>query len=402
MSIIHRPYQANAIESAATFLTNKTKNEAEIQILPTGAGKSIVIAGIIKALGGEKTLILQPSKEILVQNFNKYRGYGFYASVYSASLGRKEVSKTSFATIGSIIKKAHLFQDLRHILIDECHLVNPGSGMYCDFIKAVPKAKIVGFTATPYRLSTDGYGGSILKFLTRTRPRIFKDVNYYVQNKELFEAGYLCPVQYFQIGKFDRSKIRVNTTGADFDERSLQEYYAKIDLKGSIVTVTRRLMEIRKNVLVFVRFVKEAQYLVQNVPGAEYVTGDMPSAKRDDILKRFKNGALKCLVNIGVVAIGFDKPDLETVVLGRETMSLALYYQWIGRGIRPHVNKASCWCVDMCGNYDLFGRIEDLHIDPGTNGKWTITSNGVPLTNEYYGEVYQPIPKITNDSQWKI
>lgn len=393
MQIVLRPYQEQAIEKGIRFLTSVTKADAAIQILPTGAGKSLVISGIIKGLNGERTLILQPSKEILIQNFNKYRAYGFYASVYSASLNRKEISKTVFATIGSIVKKLHLFKDVKYILIDECHLTNAKEGQFSILRRELPRAKIIGFTATPYRLSTDGYGGSILKFLTRTRPRIFKEVIYYVQNKELFDAGYLCPCQYFEVGKFDRSKIRLNTTGADFDERSLQEYYAKIDLKGNIVSVARRLMEIRKNVLVFVRYVKEASYLVSQVPGLEMVTSDMPAEKRDDILSRFRKGLLKGLVNCGIVAIGFDKPDLETVLLARETMSLALYYQWCGRGIRPFSDKASCWIVDMCGNYKLFGRIEDLHIDEGVKGKFAITSGGVPLTNEYFGEVFHPAPK---------
>jgi DNA repair protein RadD len=387
MSFVLRPYQKQAIDSAITFF-KLPSNINGVTILPTGSGKSIVIAGIIKELQ-DRVLILQPSKEILTQNFNKYRAYGFYASVYSASLGRKEISRTVFGTIGSVRNKSKLFKDFRYIIIDECHLVNAYDGMYAKFLAELPQCKVLGLTATPYRLSSDSFGGSILKFITRTSPKIFNSVIYYVQNKELFDAGYLAPIKYYKIGNFDRAQLKLNSTGADYDDRSVRKYYDEIDLGSTMAKSVIRLMEIRKNVLVFVRYIKEAQALCNRVPGSEIVTGDMEPAQRDNILKRFQSGQLKCLINIGVVAIGFDKPDLETVVIGRETMSLALYYQWIGRAIRIHPDKTEAWVVDLCGNIDVFGRVEDLHITADKPGKWYIQSRGKQLTNVYFGEVFK-------------
>lgn len=400
-----RPYQTESIDKCAAFL--KAGNSGGICILPTGAGKSLVIAGLIKELGNERTLILQPSKEILAQNFEKYRAYGFYASVFSASMKRKEISRTVFATIGSITRHKGLFADFKYVIIDECHLVRAPKvrhesgkqiethSMYSDFLTSNSHLRLMGFTATPYRLSTDGFGGSILKFITRTRPRLFNTVVHYVQNRFLFEHNFLSKLVYYEVGTFDRAKIKKNSTGADFDEKAARQYYEKINFAGTIVLCVRRLMEIRKNVLVFVRFIREAEYLAKTIPGAEYITGEMKAEKRDDILRRFKANKIKCLINIGVIAIGFDKPDLETVVVARETMSLAAYYQWCGRGLRLHPEKENCWIVDMCQNMKTFGKIEDLTIENEGAGKWVLTTRGGRrLTNEYF-EKKKETPQLT-------
>jgi DNA repair protein RadD len=173
MNFQPRPYQTKAIDAAVSYF-NGNANHNAFEILPTGSGKSVVIANIAKELE-HKTIVFQPSKEILEQNLKKFMSYGYRAGIYSASAGSKFIGdKITFATIGSVAKKHHLFKDFRNIIIDECHLVNAKDGMYNDFIQAVPEAKVLGLTATPYRLSTS-FEGAMLKFLNRTRPRLFKN-----------------------------------------------------------------------------------------------------------------------------------------------------------------------------------------------------------------------------------
>ena len=84
-----------------------------------------------------------------------------------------------------------------------------------------------------------------------------------------------------------------------------------------------------------------------------------------------------------MLTTGFDYPELETVIIARPTMSLRLYYQMIGRSIRPHQKKKNARIVDLCGNFQTFGRIEDLEIVDGGNQKWFIAANGRQLTNVY-------------------
>jgi len=378
MSFTPRPYQTAAIDSIIDFFKSTSRHHG-ICILPTGSGKSVVIANAAMNMDGN-TLILQPSKEILEQNFAKFRSYGYRASIYSASLNQKRIDKVTFATIGSIARKHHLFQDFKNIIIDECHLVNSKEGMYNDLIKAIAGAKVCGLTATPYRL-TNSLEGAMLKFLTRTRPRIFSQVLYTVQNSVLFESGFLSPLKYYHQDIIDRSKLALNSTGTDFTEDSLKRYYSNINMPAQTVAFANRLLAKRKNLLVFCSLIEEAEKVVANVPGAVLITGKTEKKERERILDGFKSGKIKCLVNVGVLTTGFDYPALECILLARSTMSLSLYYQMVGRGMRTAPGKEDCWIVDLGGNIKLFGKVETITVETGPTGLYYISNNGKQLTN---------------------
>ena len=384
MKYVLRPYQQEAVEAAISFFRGKSKYNA-IEVLPTGSGKSLIIANIAKELN-EPVLIFQPTKEILEQNFNKYASYGERATIYSASVGQKRISPVTFATIGSVIRKAEMLEEFKNIIVDECHFVNAKGGMYRDLFQKLGKVKILGVTATPYRLVTDGFGGSILKFLTRTRPRVFKDLIYYVQNGALFNEGYLAKIRYHSTNGFDKSQLRLNSTGADYTDTSVQKYYHRINFRDRLANIVAKSRDMRKNTLVFTRFIEESEHLVGHIAGSAIVTSKTKKRERERIIEGFKKGDIKVVCNVGVLTTGFDYPELETIILARPTMSLALYYQIIGRGIRPHQDKDSTLVIDMCDNIRMFGHIEDLQINDGENGKWFISSNGRQLTNIYYGD----------------
>ena len=246
---------------------------------------------------------------------------------------------------------------------------------------------LVHNTATPYRLVTDGFGGSILKFLTRTRPRVFKELIYYVQNGDLFRDGYLAKLKYTDASAgFDRGQLKLNSTGADYDDDSVARYYAKSGFMDRVAAATRRAMTERKNVLIFTRFVEDGERLMTMVHGVEMVTAKSTKREREAVVGHFRLGITKAVVNCGVLVHGFDYPELETVIIAAPTMSLARYYQEIGRCIRPHPEKDHAEVIDLCGNYSMFGRVEDLELVDGGRGMWAIHSNGRQLTNVYYGE----------------
>lgn len=380
MSYTLRPYQEKAVTKCVAYLLDEKKKEHGIAVLPTGSGKSLVIAEIANRLNGD-VLILQPSKEILEQNFSKYVSYGNDAGIYSASVGVKVIKKVTFATIGSIINTPY-FSHFRYLIIDECHFVNPQQGMYADLIKRMDNVRCIGLTATPYRLSSSSLG-STLKFLTRTRPRVFSNVVTYVQIKELFEQGYLAKLAYYKIDGFDSTKVELNSTGAEYDDRSLKRYLENIRFDNSVTGVVRRLMNVnRKGILVFTRFIEESVYIAKEI-GDEcaVVTGETPKKERERILREFKMGKIKVVCNVGVLTTGFDYPELDTVVLARPTRSLSLYYQMVGRAIRPHKDKECAWIVDMVGLSSEFGKVEDLHLELSGGKYWQIKTNGKPLTN---------------------
>lgn len=352
------------------------------------SGKSLVIADIASRLEGP-LLVFQPSKEILQQNFAKLQSYGIFdCGCYSASVGCKDINRITFATIGSVMNHMSDFDCFKNIIIDECHYVNSKAGQYKQFIEAKNR-QVVGLTATPYRLDR-AEGGSILKFLTRVRPRIFSKVIYCCQIGELLSKGYLADLHYYDLTALDLRRVRSNSTGADYDERSLLAEYERCGfydkLSNTVVKVLQPKSGIpRKGVLVFTAFTKEARQLVDKLQSigvnSAIVTGETPKKERETILEGFKKREIKVVANVGVLTTGFDYPALDTVVLARPTKSLGLYYQMVGRAIRPFDGKDG-WIVDLSGNYSRFGNVADLFISrpPGTT-KWAVYSRGTQLTN---------------------
>lgn len=377
-----RWYQAEAIDAGIKFFESPDEKHGFI-ILPTGSGKSIVVANIAKALTG-KTVVFQPSKEILEQNYAKFIAYGYRASIYSASLGQKFIDNVTFATIGSVARKHHLFRQFDNIIVDECHSINPEDGMYRDFISSISHAKVLGLTATPYRLTTEAEG-SMLKFLNRTTPKIFDDCLYYVQNEVLFNEGHLAPLNYYDFNSIDRSRLEINAKGTDFTEASVRSYIRQNNLHEKTAMYANGLLKKRKNLLVFCTLLDEAQKVARLVPGSVVLSGDTDMALRSKILAQFKAGTIRCVINCGVLTTGFDMPNLEAVLNARSTMSLALYYQIIGRVMRPYTypdgTKKTGWYVDLGGNIEKFGKVETMVIRTNEKGDMSIWNNGKQLTN---------------------
>lgn len=373
-----RHYQEESIRLGVEYLLSDSKLNSII-ILPTGSGKSVVIANLLAPLE-HNTVVLQPSKEILEQNFAKYTSYGYEASIYSASAGEKNIGKVTFCTIGSIINKKHLFKNTKYFLIDECHLVNPDEGMYQELLRTFPTAKVLGLTATPYRLTQTAEGPQ-LNFITRTSPRIFDNVIYYVQNNILFDAGYLAKLEYYTFNVVDRSKLEVNGSGTDFTKQSLYRYYKSIDMPSKIAKYAFQILSKKPNLLIFCSLLEEAVAVSKKIPGSVVLDSNTKPKERERILYQFKKGIIKCLINVGILTTGFDYPALEAVLMARSTMSLSLYYQIVGRAMRIFPTKQNAWICDLGGNIDFFGKIETMEIKVDFEGRFALWNNGRQLTN---------------------
>lgn len=388
-----RNYQKQAAEAALQAFRSP-RNENGLLILPTGAGKSLVVSEIAFQLK-EPILVFCPSKELVVQDYEKMCSYGvFDCGVYSASVGTKDINKITFATIGSVMNHIHDFDHFKYVMVDECHNVNAKGGQYEEFIHARADRQVVGLTATPYRLGKGIEGTSMLKFLTRTRPRIFQKVLYYCQISELLAKGYLADLKYYDLTSIDLSKVRSNSTGADYDDRSLTREYERSGFYDKLTTTTLRVLKPksgipRNAVLVFTRFTKEAVQLVDKLKykgvHAAVVSAQTPKAERDQIITDFKSMKIQVVANVGVLSTGFDLPALDTVILARPTKSLALYYQMVGRAIRPYKDKDG-WVIDLGGNFKRFGRVQDLKIgvEKPNSQLWAVFSNGKQLTNRSF------------------
>lgn len=377
-----RDYQIGAVDKAVDGLTRKKK--PFIIQAATGAGKSLIIAGICHKLN-DNVLILQPSKEILEQNFAKLVSYDplINAGIYSASKGRKEIARFTFATIGSIYKKPELFKHFKYVLIDECHGVNPKnlSGMLTSFLKAIECEHVCGLTATPYRtdvLWTREKNGDLtstasLKLVNRiSKTPFFKSIDFKIETAELQEMGYLAPVDYFK-DPADWSGLVVNSTGADFTADSAERWARKrVDRIMQAIEYSHTK---NKRTLIFCGTIKQAEEAKERLADeygitAELVTGTTPLKERERLIAGFKNGDFKHMLNVGVFTTGFDVPILDCIVLAKPTMSLALYYQMVGRGIRidPDDPNKRLQVYDLCGIVERLGRVETIRVRTEAGG----------------------------------
>lgn len=381
-------YQLRDYQQAAVDIALASDNG--ILVLPTGSGKSLVCAGIVDTLPG-RSVILQPSKEILESNYAKIIAFGYRdAAVYSASMGIKEIGKATYATIGSIIKKLELFQECETVIVDECHLVNAKGGQYEQFIKALKPKKLIGMTATPYRLHSCSWG-SQLKVLTRTRPRIFRDIIHVTQSDELIEHGFLHDPEFIVSGADELSLLEPNTTGADYSTKSISKYLKATNAVERIFAAVENAIEAGlRHILVFVPSLAESAAVVGGLRTgnitANSVAGNTPKREREARLQDFRSGSIRVMVNVGVLTTGYDFPELDCLISARPTMSLALYYQIIGRSVRPHQSKERVIVYDLVDNFSKFGNPLRLRILSGKTGLHYILSPRGRLTGRWIGE----------------
>lgn len=369
-----RPYQQEAIDAAVRHFQAKDQEPA-VLVLPTGAGKSVVIARIVEQVGGQ-FLILQPTKEILEQNIAKYRALGKEATIYSAILGEKKRSAVTFATIGSVMGNRRVFSQFRQVLIDECHVVNPRTGQYQFLLNNIAELVCIGLTATPYRLRP-GYT-PVIDFITRTRPAIFKKVIHVTQQKELREAGFLSPIVYKRRHEVNLKNVLVRN--GEYEENSMLREYNRVGIEDLIIQEIEIFEKDRKSVLVFVEFIEILEKIQKKRPDLHYVTGSTPPDQRADLLRKFKSGEIKTIMNVGVLTTGFDHPELDTVIVAKATKSLSLWYQIIGRGQRIAPGKTDCLVVDMCDNLSVLGDVQQLEVIE-RNGQWIVKINHRIITN---------------------
>lgn len=379
-----RKYQREAVKAGVQCLKSGKNG---ILVLPTGSGKSIIIAKLAEEMGG-KGLILQPTKEILEQNRDKLRAVGCRnLGVYSASVGCKYVGTITLATIGSIVKKGFLFKGIDWIVIDESHKVNSKAGMYSKLLDELG-SPVLGLTATPYRMKTyrDFHTQRFIaesRILTRTRPRIFSKIVHVTQVGELFDADYLCPLEYENENDYDSSKIKSTSTGQGFDDSALKTYNLKQSITEKIVSAIAATD--KNHYLIFTEFTSESKCVIEGL--AEHgikcieVSAKTKKKDRESILCNFKAGRIRAVVNVGVLTTGFDFPELDCIILGSPGKSVAQYYQKTGRGIRIAPGKASCLLVDLCDNVKRFGKIETFELyDQNGKGMWRLRSDVGNLT----------------------
>lgn len=363
-----RPYQQEAVEAVYRYWENALGRGNPLVIAPTGAGKSVIIALLIARSAaiapGVRIICLADAKELVEQDAAAYGRTGPAAAygIYSASIGRREATQNiTFAQIQSVHTRAGLFGRIDFVIIDEAHMVNTTrAGMYRSLIEALrqanPALKVVGFTATPYRLGAGYVYGN-------AKDPLFCGIAYDIPIERLIADGHLVPpVARAGTVQADTTRIEHGPSG-EFREESAAAEFGRITA-AAVEDMVNRLQD-RRSILVFACSVRHAGEIRAHLArsgeeSVRLVTGGTPRREREETISAIRSRATRWLVNVGVLTKGFDAPNIDAVVLLRATESAALYVQMVGRGLRPFPGKAECAVLDYGRNVMRHGPINDV------------------------------------------
>jgi len=356
-----RDYQSESVNSTWAWLCTQAGNP--LIVLPTGGGKSVIIAQLAKdAIGfGARTLILAHRKELLEQNAEKVRKLlpDVRVGIYSAGLKSRDVDEPIVcAGIQSCWKRAGDFGARQLVIIDEVHLVaTSGEGMYRKFlddIRAINhKARLVGLTATPYRTGEGSLIGP---------DKLFQGVSYEAKIPRLIDAGYLSPITS-KSAEASADTSRLHVRGGEFVAGEVEQLFGQDQLVRAAVAEMVAKTTGRKSVLVFAAGVGHAAQVaaeINRVTGETVgvVTGDTFAMERASFLSLFKRGSLRWLVNVDVLTTGFDAPCVDAIAVLRATCSPGLFAQICGRGFRLSPGKADCLVLDFGENIKRHGPLD--------------------------------------------
>lgn len=363
-----RQYQSDCKDAIHAHICTKDTNPCAV--IPTGGGKSIIMAAVMHdwyiQAPHVRGAVLQHRKELALQNYEKLAAYytDCEIGIYSAGLGRRDHdAQMMFASIDSIYKKAGEFAPFDFLFVDEAHRIPPaGQGKYRQFIaestRMNPSLRVVGWTATPYRMGC----GAICH-----KDYILNEVCYEAYITDLIRDGYLCDLRT-KVGKIKPrlSDVKRNS-GGDYVVKSLSEAVNKGDLVSSTVSNALAYMAEsgRKSAIFFCVDVEHCHRVSKELSKygieAPAVTGKTKKRERDRIITNFKEKRLKCVCCVNVLTEGFDAPHIDTIVLLRPTLSPGLFAQMVGRGLRTDSSKEYCLvldfacCIEEHGPLDLLG-----------------------------------------------
>lgn len=354
-----RPYQQEAVN--ATLAHFRQHTTPAVIVLPTGAGKSLVIAELARLARG-RVLVLAHVKELVAQNHSKYCALGLEADIYAAGLRRKEShGKVVFASVQSVARNLEQFNDEFSLLIvDECHRISEDDdSQYQQILSHLqqhnPQLRLLGLTATPFRLGK----GWIYHFhyhgmIRGDEKALFRDCIYELPLRYMIKHGYLTPPARLDmpVVQYDFSRLQAQSNGL-FSETDLNKKLKKQQrITPHIISQIEEFAATRKGVMIFAATVEHAREVLGLLPAddAELITGETPGTRRDELLEAFKARRFRYLVNVSVLTTGFDAPHVDLIAILRPTESVSLYQQIVGRGLRLAPGKNDCLILDYAGN----------------------------------------------------
>lgn len=378
-----RWYQQEACEAFWQFVeTNHDASRNPVLVLPTGTGKSVIIAYIIqhavKTWNNTRVLMLTHVGELVKQNAGKLSSIWPEADIgiCSATLGHKDTENSiifgNVQSVAPLLKRdANAFGIRNLIVIDECHMLSEDeNSQYRQVIAALkklrPQMRVLGLSATPYRMK----GG----YLTEQKNAVFTDIVYDLnsQFERLIKEGYLAPVTTLKT-KPHVDLTGVGTRAGDYKLDELQKACGDdAMLKNSLVEVVKRSSG-RRAWIVFIAGIENcnkcAQLLREMSVSAYAVNSSFSAEENATKIEAFRKGEIRCLVSADQLTTGFDVPQVDLIAMLRPTKSPGLYVQMIGRGLRPAEGKKDCLVLDFARNIERLGPINNPFIRARTEKK---------------------------------
>lgn len=381
-----RWYQREAVTALYEYFHNGGAGNPLVCI-PTGGGKSLIIAEFCRIFAenwpGKKIVVLTHTKKLVEQNaacLNNHAPHIPYG-INSAELKQRDFhSPIIFGTIQSVYKDAEKFGFVAIVFVDEAHLVSyKENSMYRLFFNGLmrvnPNLRVVGDTATPYRLGTGRIIDEYRDAQGKTQKPIFMDICYDITTADNFNRliaeGYLSPLTT-RATEFAYDLEGVRVRGGDYDEKSLHIAMDKNSASIAAIEEVCRLGEHRKHWLVFGSGIAHCEHLKEifakyNI-AADIVHSKQKPAEREAVIQRFMTGELRALINNNILTTGFDFPAIDLIVMLRPTQSQVLWRQMIGRGLRIAEGKTDCLVLDFVRNIERLGAVNMDYTPPKKRG----------------------------------
>lgn len=360
-----RNYQQEAVDISVDYL--RKNSEPALISADTGSGKSLLCAEIAKLMyeySGKKVLCLCPTAELVQQNCEKFLLTGYEASIYSASISKSLRHNVVFATEGTFKKMAlEVGSQYSLVILDEAHRITPTiKKIINDMRTNNPNLRVLGLTATPYRLLEGriyeiDLQGRIVEEATKP---YFKKLLYEIGGEYLVSQGFLTPPVVGQIhaDHYNTDGLELGKTGL-FTQQSIDEAFVGKGTKTSEIVfdvVGQANARNAESVMLFASCVDHAKEIMESLPAynSALITGETPKKERKRIIDDFKAKKIRFLVSIGTLTTGFDCTSVSIVAILRATESVSLLRQIIGRSLRLDPCKTDALILDYAGNIERF------------------------------------------------
>lgn len=331
-----RTYQRDAVDAALKGLKPGSKS---LIVVPTGGGKTLVIAEIARRYERAQVLILTPRRKLLLGVCKEFTSHGVLSSTIGNDLGHSH--KVIIGTFQTVLRRAKRMKIPTVIIIDECHLV-PTDSEYSRLLELFPNAIVIGLTATPYR------GQAHI-----ARCGLDWETIYEVSISHLIANKYLVP---------PRSMATPANALCDGDERPQRNAVTQAIVPPLVTSVIK---EGRSKCLVFCSDIAHAEFTVSQLrlageEGVYIVHSEQTKRVQDAQFVAFENAPQRTwLVNVALVSIGVDIPAVDCIAILRDVGSFSLLVQIIGRGLRLFEGKVDCLVYDFGSGTRRFGYVDD-------------------------------------------